>query len=202
MRPEAPPERTSTLLERIAREDGHPDISLGELLDRFDGRAFGVLVVIATLPAFLPTPIGAGAIAGPLVVLLGLQMAWGLQHPWLPQWLRRRSFARVRLARFLDRLGDGMARVERLCRPRAPLVLNGAGWRLTGGLMALHGLALSLPVPLTNYPFGFVLVMLAIALVERDGVLVAACWALMLACVGVVLALGDAIIETVQRYAG
>ena len=67
--------------------------------------------------------------------------------------------------------------------------------------MALHGLALSLPVPLTNYPFGFVLVMLAIALVERDGALVAMCWALMLACVGVVLALGDAIIETLQRYA-
>ena len=97
MRPESTPERTSALLERIAREDGSPDISLGELLDRFDGRAFGVLVVIATLPAFLPTPVGAGAIAGPLVVLLGLQMAWGLQHPWLPQWLRRRSFARARI---------------------------------------------------------------------------------------------------------
>ena len=41
MRPESTPERTSALLERIAREDGHPDISLGELLDRFDGRAFG-----------------------------------------------------------------------------------------------------------------------------------------------------------------
>ena len=202
MRPESTPERTSALLERIAREDGHPDISLGELLDRFDGRAFGVLVVIATLPAFLPTPIGAGAIAGPLVVLLGLQMAWGLQHPWLPRWLRRRSFARARIARFLDRLGDGMARVERLCRPRAPLMLEGAGWRLTGALMALHGVALSLPVPLTNYPFGFVLVMLAIALVERDGALVAICWALMLACVGVVLALGDAILETLQRYLG
>ncbi len=160
-----------------------------------------MLVVIATLPAFLPTPIGAGAIAGPLVVLLGLQMAWGLQHPWLPQPRRRRSFARARIARFLDRLGDGMARIERLCRPRAQLVFNGAGWRLTGGLMALHGLALSLPVPLTNYPFGFVLVMLAIALVERDGALVAICWALMLACVGVVVALGDAIIETLQRYA-
>ena len=78
MRNDSAPERTSILLERIAREDGAPDVSLGELLDRFDGRAFGVLVVIATLPAFLPTPIGAGAIAGPLVVLLGLQMAWGL----------------------------------------------------------------------------------------------------------------------------
>lgn len=202
MRPEHTPERTSTLLERIAREDGSPDITLGELLDRFDGRAFGVLVVIATLPAFLPTPVGAGAIAGPLVVLLGLQMAWGLQHPWLPQWLRRRSFARARIARFLDRLGDGMARIERLCRPRAAPMLDGAGWRMTGGLMALHGLALSLPVPLTNYPFGFVLVMLAIALVERDGALVGICWALMLGCIGIVLALGDAILDTLRHYVG
>ena len=202
MRSEAPPERTSSLLERIAREDGGPDVSLGELLDRFDGRAFGVLVVVATLPAFLPTPVGAGAIAGPLVVLLGLQMLAGLQHPWLPQWLRRRSFARIRIDHLLDRLGDGMAKVERLCRPRAGIMLQGAGWRLTGGLMALHGVALSLPVPLTNYPFGFVLVILAIALVERDGALVAACWALMLLCIGIVLALGDAILDTLRHYLG
>lgn len=202
MRNDSAPERTSILLERIAREDGAPDVTLGELLDRFDGRAFGVLVVVATLPAFLPTPVGAGAIAGPLVVLLGLQMLAGLQHPWLPQWLRRRSFARVRIDHLLDRLGDGMAKVERLCRPRAAIVLQGAGWRFTGGLMALHGVALSLPVPLTNYPFGFVLVILAIALVERDGALVAACWALMLLCIGIVLALGDAIIDTLRHYAG
>src|SRR5690606_10055364 len=40
-----------------------------------------LLLVVAVLPAFIPIPIG-GALSGPLVVLIALQLLVGLRHPW------------------------------------------------------------------------------------------------------------------------
>jgi hypothetical protein len=160
------------------------------------------MVVIATLPAFIPSPVGAGLIAGPLVMFLGAQMAAGRAHPWLPKRLRQRELARESVRRFLDRLGHWLEKVERLTRPRAAFMADGAAWRVTGALMVGQGIALSLPVPLTNYPFGFVLIVLAIALIEDDGVALGVCWALMLACMAIVTIMGGALVELAQRLFG
>lgn len=183
----------------MAAADGSPTVTLGVLIDGFGRRAFGMMVVVATLPAFIPSPIGAGAIAGPLIVFLGLQMLVGRIHPWLPRSLNDRELARATVRRFLVRLGHWLVKIERVTRPRADAIANGAGWRVTGLLMAGHGVALSLPVPLTNYPFGFVLIILAIALIEGDGAIVAACWVLMLISMVVVAGFGGFLIELAQR---
>ena len=51
--------------------------------------------------------------------------------------------------------------------------------RVFGGLLlAVLGGLLALPLPLTNYPFGLLLVLWAIALIERDGRLLALAWGL------------------------
>ena len=47
---------------------------------------------------------------------------------------------------------------------------------LTGLLLILTGILLSLPIPFTNYVFGGMLIAFAFALVERDGVLLALVW--------------------------
>ena len=42
----------------------------------------------------------------------------------------------------------------------------------------LLGVLLALPIPLTNYPFGLLLLAYAIALIERDGRLLVVVWVL------------------------
>ena len=49
---------------------------------------------------------------------------------------------------------------------------------VTGLLLIVLGLLLGLPIPLTNYPFGIILVVFAVALIERDGKAMALAWAL------------------------
>ena len=44
------------------------------------------------------------------------------------------------------------------------------------------GALLWLPTPFTNYLFGVILLLFALALLERDGVLVALCWAAAIGC--------------------
>jgi hypothetical protein len=50
----------------------------------------------------------------------------------------------------------------------------------------LVGIALALPIPFTNYVFGVLLVVYAVALIERDGAALIVAW---LASVGVAIAL-------------
>lgn len=168
---------TSSLLAEIATGDG--DVTFDELLQRFARRAFGVIVLVATLPAFLPLPAGAGAIGGPLVTLFGAQMMVGMRTPWLPRSLRRRGIRRERFVAFAERMRPWLQRVERGVKPRlAGFTEHPACHVLSGLLLMLLGVLLSLPIPLTNYPLGLLILAFAVALIERDGVLLVIAWLL------------------------
>jgi hypothetical protein len=58
--------------------------------------------------------------------------------------------------------------------------------RITGLLLVLIGVALALPIPFTNYLFGILLVVYAVALIEGDGVALIVAW---LASTGIAVAL-------------
>jgi hypothetical protein len=104
----------------------------------------------------------------------------------LPEGLRRRRFERAAAQAFIDRAGRWLQRLERLARPRWMSVLGPVGRRLVGLLAIGHGIALALPLPLTNYPFAAVALLLAVALLEDDGLLAAAASAGMIAAMTVV----------------
>src|SRR3546814_15543527 len=70
-----------------------------------------------------------------------------------------------------------LARPDLLVLPRLPVLLHYRSSRVfTGLLLILLGLLLSLPIPLTNYLFGAVLLLFALAMLERDGVLMLVAW--------------------------
>jgi hypothetical protein len=164
------------LLDGFRAGDPEEVLSLEMLVGGLGRRAFGMLLFIAILPAFIPIPVG-GAISGPLVVLIGLQMLVGLRRPWLPKAISRRGPRRATLVRFDDRISPWLARLERLVRPRLQHVLrHPLAAVYTGLLLVFLGLLLSLPIPLTNYLFGILLLLFAFAMLERDGMLMLAAW--------------------------
>ena len=168
---------TRALLAGFA-QGGSPDdqLNLRDLLAGLGRRAFGMLLFACVLPAFIPIPIG-GAISGPLTILIGLQLLVGLRKPWLPAFLARRGPHRHALQRFDRMISPWLARLEHLIKPRLPQILDmRIASAVTGILLVLLGLLLSLPIPLTNYLFGVLLLMFALALLERDGVLMLVAW--------------------------
>ena len=172
-RPEA---GTRALLDAITQGDPGEVITLRDLLAGLGRRAFGMLLFASVLPAFIPIPIG-GAISGPLVMLIGVQLCIGLRRPWLPGFIASRGPHRHALARFDRLISPWLARLEHLVRPRLPVVLDHrlAGV-VTGLLLLVLGLLLSLPIPLTNYLFGILLLAFALALLERDGAMMLVAW--------------------------
>ncbi|HEY7599811.1 MAG TPA: exopolysaccharide biosynthesis protein [Candidatus Limnocylindrales bacterium] len=167
---------TRALLDALVEGDPDEVLTLQELLSGLGRRAFGMLLFAAVLPAFIPIPVG-GAISGPLVVLIGLQLLALRRRPWLPGFLARRGPHRHALARFDRAISRPLAWLERQVRPRMAWVLdNRAAAALTGLLLVVLGLLLALPIPGTNYIFGGLLLMFALALLERDGALMLVAW--------------------------
>jgi len=167
---------TRAILDSFAEGDPDELLTLHTLLGGLGRRAFGMLAFICVLPAFIPIPLG-GAISGPLLIMIGLQLCIGLREPWLPEFLARRGVHRHALAKFDKRLSPVLKWVERVVRPRLSWMLDSriAGF-VTGLLLIVLGFLLSLPIPLTNYLFGGALLAFALALLERDGALMLAAW--------------------------
>ena len=152
-------------------------VTLRSVMEGLGGSIFGMLLFIATLPAFLPIPGVAGALSGPLVSLIGVQLLLCMRRPWLPSLVAGRGPKRATLARFEDRISPWLARLERVVRPRRPgMIRHRAASMFTGLLLVLLGVLLALPIPFTNYIFGLLLLAFAFALLEGDGVLMLVAW--------------------------
>ncbi|HMB55579.1 MAG TPA: exopolysaccharide biosynthesis protein [Arenimonas sp.] len=194
---------TRALIDKLA--DGDPDeaLSFSELLDQFSERGFGLFLLLVMLPCFIPLPVGVGGVSGSLVTLIGLQFLWRLEHPWLPGWLGRRRIHRRVLIGFRNRMGKWLDRLEKLTRPRNEAVLtHPLAHAFTGLLLLLLGVLLALPLPLTNYPFGLILLVFAFALIERDGRLMLIAWALGLAEIAVLATFSGAMTKALADVIG
>ena len=177
--PAEPGSRTGAraLLDAVAT--GNPDEvqPLAGLFEGLGDSAFGMLLVASAAPAFIPVPGLAGGLSGPLVMLVGLQLVFRLRQPWLPGPIGRRGPKRRTLARFRDRLSPWLARLERVVRPRATVMLDHWALDVITGLLVLGtGLLLTLPIPFTNYVLGFLVLLFGLAFLERDGLLMGAAW--------------------------
>ncbi|ALN85022.1 exopolysaccharide biosynthesis protein [Lysobacter capsici] len=168
---------TRALLDAIVAGDPDEVVKFGDVFNGLGNRSFGMLLFVSTLPAFIPIPGVGGAISGPLVVLVGLQLLIGLRRPWLPGFIARRGPHRSAMAKFRNLLAPWLTRLERFVSPRATALLDHrAANAFTGLLLVLLGILLSLPIPFTNFLFGALLLLFAFALLERDGKLMGIAW--------------------------
>ena len=196
---------TRALLEHLAAGDPEQRVPLGELLADLLQSAFGMLLFIAVVPAFIPIPGLAGGISGPLVMLVGAQLLLGLRKPWLPRFLARRGPHRHSMVRFRNLLARPLRWLEVLVRPRLEIVLDHRlASAFTGLLLVLLGLLLALPIPFTNFLFGGLLLLFVFALLERDGVLMVVGWLAGIVAIVVfgILSgnLAQLVMEQVQRW--
>jgi hypothetical protein len=174
------------LLAAMAAGPADDVVTLRSVMEGLGGSIFGMLLFIATLPAFLPIPGVAGVLSGPLVSLIGLQLLLCMRRPWLPRVVADRGPRRDTLARFEHRISPWLARLERAVRPRLPtLIDHPVATMVTGLLLVLLGVLLALPIPFTNYVFGLLLLGFAFALLERDGALMLVAWGAGLAAIAV-----------------
>lgn len=152
-------------------------MTLGELTHRMRHAGFGLIVLFVCVPFLQPLPLaGLSSVLGVFIALQGVQLLRGRTEPHLPGWLARRSLEAATLLLLLGAARRFFALADRLTRPRWRALA--ANERAVGAAMALCGalLALPFPIPLSNMICASPAALLALALLEEDGLIALLGW--------------------------
>ena len=177
--------RLSEVLTRIANDPTRDRIAVGDFLKAMQERAFGPLMLIFALPNVLPTPPGTSSVLGAPLVFLAAQLALG-RAPWLPPIIARRSIARKDFAAFVGKATPWLAKAERLLRPRLGALAHPPAEYIVGLVCFVLAVVLVLPIPLGNMMPALAICIMALGILERDGIWILVGMAIALASLGVV----------------
>jgi hypothetical protein len=157
-------------------------VTVAQLMDDMKGRAYPLMVVVFDIPNCVPTGIPwLSTITGVPIVILLCQMLLGYEVPTLPRFIARKSLPRGRLQDFLARARPWIVRLEKAVHPRWPAWTSGAAGFWLSLALLLNALILALPIPFDNFPPAWAVMFFALALLERDGLMALAGWAITLA---------------------
>lgn len=169
-----PPRRrtmTRTLQGVLAPHRRAAHVSVGTVLSQLGGASFGWAMLVFALLNMIPAPYGSSLITSlPLLWITG-QMALGSHHLSLPGPIARRRLPVTAVRKMLIRLRRLFRPLERILRPRAETIFLHRRQRALGSALFAVSAALFIPLPFSGIIPAFALLLSALALIERDGLL-------------------------------
>ncbi|MBO6781700.1 MAG: exopolysaccharide biosynthesis protein [Alphaproteobacteria bacterium] len=162
-------DRTSELLRRLLTEIEDDTVTVGYLSAQLRRRSFGGILIALALVALLP---GVSLFAGLAMLIPAFQMALGLRAPALPGFVARRKIPVSALRAHADRAIPWIEKLEVYVRPRWIMLSRPPVPMLIGLLSFVLALVIMLPLPLGNVPPAIAVLVLALGLVEKDGLLI------------------------------
>ncbi len=173
---------------------------LGNLIDRLDERAFGLMLLLLALPCCLPfIYLLPQIVALPMLALAG-QLAAGRQHPWLPKALHEREFSIPAFQSVISKSERYLGWVERFARPRLLSLSSDIGVRIVGLLLLVPTASILVPLPSTNTVPGIGVAIASLGLIERDGLLIILGLLIGFFWVALLLFLGVEAVEIIKNW--
>jgi hypothetical protein len=151
-----------------------PRLSLDEILKHFGRRAFGAALFVFAVPNLLPLPPGSSTALGLPLLLIAPQLMIGAKTPWLPRFLGARTVDVAVIAAACRKAAPWVARIERLSTRRLAFLFTLPGEVAIGLVCTLLAAVLILPIPLGNLLPAIAVALLALGLVQHDGLLLIA----------------------------
>ena len=197
----------TALVASLAAMSGPEGLTLRDIRDELDERGFGLMILILAIPCLVPALYGVPQIVGIPILLLAGQMLAGRIEPWLPEAVLKRRVSKAWLDRMADFATRRMGWFERLSRPRLTLFTVGWAERVVALFMILA--TVTIVLPMTNTVPSVALTLLAVGLIQRDGLFVlagaavATGWATALATVAIGFYVGAGwAVSLIARFAG
>ncbi|HEY6166730.1 MAG TPA: exopolysaccharide biosynthesis protein [Verrucomicrobiae bacterium] len=162
-------------LEEILREEKRDRaLTLNQMMQRTEGRGFYLLMILFSLPFLAPVSVpGLSCLMGPVILILALRLAMRLPAR-LPRFIGERPFDPKRMSRVLQATIKVVRLIEKLVRPRKTSWMR---WRAVQAhnalVIAVMALLLALPLsvlPFTNTLPSYAIILLAVSMMEEDGV--------------------------------
>ena len=157
---------TSTLLQDLLAHDSDETVTLGHLVGKLGHRSFGIVLLILGLLAILP---GVSAIVGVIIPIPAYQMMRARRCPVFPRVIASKSFRKRRLASVVNHAVPPLRYLEKYIRPRWQTPFETTK-RVVGVAILLTGNLLFVPVPFSNFLPALMIILVAFAFLEEDGV--------------------------------
>lgn len=170
-KPKHKPPSATALLGELHDAFPNEKVTVSELIDRLENRAIGLLLLILALPMCIPNVPGISTIFGLLLLAPAVQMIFGGRKLWLPQRVRNWSFSRHGMQSAIRGAAPYLKRIEKYIRPRWSFLARPPFTILFGLVVLVMAVVLTLPIPFGNWPPAMTLAMIALGLLQRDGVL-------------------------------
>lgn len=162
----------SDRLDRLAEDIEGDATSLGWILSQLHERAFGLFLLVLALPCCIPFLYGIPQVVSLPLMFVSAQILFGRRVPWLPERLAARTVSAEGLRSLAVRAGPWLRRIEAFGSPRLTALTRAPLDRLVGLALVLFSASILVPLPGTNTVPGFAVVIVAMGLLQRDGVLV------------------------------
>lgn len=164
---------SATLARLVTEARSRDGLTIADALHLMGKSGFGFVMLLLALPALIPIPGPFGMIFGSALAIVSIQFAIGLRSLWLPSLLANRLIS-ARAFEALERYASPLVRkIELFVQPDRMTTFTGP--RMTY-LLALPvfclAVAVALPIPFGNLAPVAALCVIAIGLIERDGLVV------------------------------
>jgi hypothetical protein len=164
--------KLATILEELADDASRARVSIADLMEAMRGRAFGALLLVFAFPNALPAIPGTSSILGMPLLFISAQMMLGMPV-WLPRIVAARSMSRDDFANLVERVNPWLDWADRFTAPRLSFLADRVALRLIGAFCLILSIVLVLPVPLGTMLPGIALCLIALGVLERDGLWIA-----------------------------
>lgn len=190
---------SSAALAELAAFNKNQAITVGELLDFLQGRAFGLMLIVLAIPCCIPFLYGVPQVLSLPMLFVTAQLALGRNVIWLPNALRKRKLSAGSLAQIHARSQKLLGLLEHVTHPRFSWIGEKPFHYVIGLLLVLFSCSIAVPLPGTNTIPGFAVLLVAFGLVERDGLLVLAGSIIGTAWVSALMLIGKEAISVLVR---
>lgn len=171
----AQPTDAPTISQRLSAlaDDAHPHgVTLDWILAHLHERAFGLFLLVLALPCCIPFLYGVPQVVALPLMFISAQILIGRARPWLPAKLGARQVSKEALQNLALRAGPWLRRVESVSRPRLAALTRRPLDQIVGLALVLFSASILVPLPGTNTVPGIAVVLVAMGLLQRDGILV------------------------------
>lgn len=187
---------TSDILEEVANVNiqNTDKITLFELKTAIHERGFGIFMLIFSLPPFIPVPVpGYTTIFAIPLILFSVQLFIGLDSPWMPKWLEKKSIKRSALVFIVEKTSPILRKIEKIMQSRMSFIFCKPGEKFLALIIFFCSVSIAMPLPFTHFFPSAGIAFISLGIISKDG---------LISLLGVVISLVGLFISSVVLIAG
>lgn len=178
----------SETLVKMGQKDQRTSTKISELIEDFHENGILLAMIFFALPVAIPLPYPPGftTIMGIPLMVLSIQMIIGSKQVKLPKRVNDYKMKNTTLKMISEKVVPIIKKIEKYVKPRFSFAQSVYCEQFIGIICLIAAMAIAIPLPLTNAVPAQGITIMALGLLNRDGLVVLA--GLLVATIGVFIA--------------